>query len=87
MKVILNISEKAIKKAKAMILLNIDFEEESINRVIEECKSQDMVEIDEGSLDLSGAKEEMQMSFAMIAILQKLKSEESHEQSKPTKDH
>lgn len=81
MKVILNISEKAIKKAKAMILLNEDFEEESINRVIEECKRQDMVEIDEGSLDLSAAKEEMQMSFAMIAILQKLKSEINHEQS------
>jgi hypothetical protein len=81
MKVILNISEKAIKKAKAMILLNIDFEEESINRVIEECKSQDMVEIDEGSLNLSADKEEMQMSFAMIAILQKLKNEVNHEQS------
>lgn len=81
MKVILNISEKAIKKAKAMILLNEDFEEESIDRIIEECKRQDMVEIDEGSLDLSGAKEEMQLGFAIIAIVQKLKSEDDHEQS------
>lgn len=81
MKVILNISEKAIKKAKAMILLNEDFEEESINRVIEECKRQDMVEIDEGSLDLSGAKEGTQLGFAIIAIVQKLKSEDNHEQS------
>lgn len=81
MKVILNISEKAIKKAKAMILLNEDFEEESIDRVIEECKRQDMVEIDEGSLDLSGAKEETQLGFA------KLKSEDNHEKSKPTQDH
>ena len=81
MKVILNISEKAIKKAKAMILLNEDFEEESIDRVIEECKRQDMVEIDEDSLDLTGGKEQMQMSFAIIAIVQKLKSEDNHEQS------
>ena len=81
MKVILNISEKAIKKAKAMILLNEDFEEESIDRVIEECKRQDMVEIDEGYLDLSGAKEETQLGFAIIAIVQKLKSEDNHEQS------
>ena len=87
MKVILNISEKAIKKAKAMILLNEDFEEESIDRIIEECKRQDMVEIDEGSLDLSGAKEETQLGFAIIAIVQKLKSEDNHEQSKPTEDH
>ena len=81
MKVILEISEKALKKAKAMILLNEDFEEESIDRVIEECKRQEMVEIDECSLDLSGAKEEMQMGFAIIAIVQKLKSEDNHEQS------
>lgn len=81
MKVILEVSEKAIKKAKAMILLNEDFEEESIDRVIEECKRQDMVEIDEGYLDLSGAKEETQLGFAIIAIVQKLKSEDNHEQS------
>lgn len=81
MKVILEVSEKAIKKAKAMIILNEDFEEESIDRAIEECKRQDMVEIDEGSLDLSGAKEEAQLGFAIIAIVQKLKSEDNHEKS------
>lgn len=87
MKVILNISEKAIKKAKAMILLNEDFEEESIDRVIEKCKRQDMVEIDEGSMDLTRAKEETQLGFAVIAIVQELMSEDNHEQSEQAKDH
>ena len=75
MKVILNISEKAIKKAKAVILLNTDCDETSIDKAIEECEQEEVTEIQDAPMGFTMLENSMkiQIGFAIFAIVQKLK--------------
>lgn len=85
MKVILNISEKAIKKAKAVILLNTDCDETSIDKAIEECEQEEVTELPDAPMGIPMLKENMniQIGLSVIAIVYKLKILEDEK----AKDH
>lgn len=75
MKVILEVSEKAIKKAKAMILFQTDIDEKRVDWAIEECKQEDVTEIQDAPMGFTMLENSMkiQIGFAIFAIVQKLK--------------
>lgn len=75
MKVILEVSEKAIKKAKAMILFQTDLDEKRVDWAIEECKQEDVTEILDAPMGFTMLENSMklQIGFAVLAIVQKLK--------------
>ena len=72
MKVILEISEKALKKAKAITLLKVDLDETIINRAIEEWKHDGVTEIKDSIL-VHANKERIEIGLAIFAIVQHLK--------------
>ncbi|MBQ6227323.1 MAG: hypothetical protein IJK08_02015 [Prevotella sp.] len=75
MKVIVEVSEKAIKKAKAIILFQTDLDEKRVDWAIEECKQEDVTEILDASIGFTTLENSMklQIGFAVLAIVQKLK--------------
>lgn len=75
MKVILEVSEKAIKKAKAMILYQTDLDERRVDWAIEECKQDEVTEILDAPMGFMMLENsmKMQIGFAVLAIVQKLK--------------
>lgn len=82
MKVILNISEKAIKKAKAIMLIEGDIEEATINKAIVDWGWADAIDITDVILDME-EKEKLQIGMAMIAIIKQLNIKGNEQ----TKDH
>ena len=75
MKVTFEISEKAIKKAKAIVLLHTDCDEKSVDWAIEECKQDEVTEILDAPIGFTMLENSMkiQIGFAVFAIVKKLK--------------
>lgn len=82
MKVIIDISEKAINKVKAVMLIEGDIEEAAIDKAIIDWRWADAIDITDGILDME-EKEKIQIGMALIAIAKQLNIK-SNEQ---TKDH
>ncbi len=71
MKVILEISEKAINKVKAVMLIEGDIEEAAIDKAIIDWRGADAIDITDGILDME-EKEKIQIGMALIAIAKQL---------------
>ena len=80
MKVILDISKKAIKKVKAIMLLEGDIEEEAIDKAIIDWGCADAIDITDGIANME-ENEKLQIAMAMIAICIDIKRNEQ------TKNH
>lgn len=80
MKVILEISEKALKKVKAIMLLEGDIEEAAIDKAIIDWGCADAIDITDGISNME-EKEKLHIAMAMIAICIDIKRNEQ------TKDH
>ncbi len=71
MKVIIDISEKAINKVKAVMLIEGDIEEAAIDKAIIDWRWADAIDITDGILDME-EKEKIQIGMALIAIAKQL---------------
>ena len=82
MKVIIDISEKAINKVKAVMLIEGDIEEAAIDKAIIDWRWADAIDITDGILNMK-EKEKLQIAMALIAISKQL----NIKRNEPTKDH
>ena len=71
MKVILDITEKAINKAKAVMLIEGDIEEAAIDKAIIDWRWADAIDITDDILDME-ENEKIQIWMAFIAMAKQL---------------
>jgi hypothetical protein len=71
MKVILDITEKAINKVKAVMLIEGDIEEAAIDKAIIDWRWADAIDITDDILDME-EKEKIQIWMAFIAMAKQL---------------